>query len=103
MALTVEKPVVRAILEYLAEHPDAQDTLDGIVEWWLLARRIQQTRAEVRDALAELVALKFVRERHRRDGRTCYCLNREMEPRVRALLETAHAPKTGRGRRPMKK
>ena len=27
--------VAKAILAYLLEHPDAQDTLAGIAEWWL--------------------------------------------------------------------
>jgi len=31
---------MREILAYLADHPDAQDTLAGIFEWWLLERKI---------------------------------------------------------------
>jgi len=41
-----------AILEYLAEHPRAADTLDGIAEWWM-AR--QQVRINV-TALARVLA-----------------------------------------------
>jgi DNA-binding transcriptional ArsR family regulator len=40
-----EEEVARAILRYLAEHPQAMDTLEGITEWWLIR---QQIRVEVR-------------------------------------------------------
>jgi hypothetical protein len=27
--------IAREILAYLLDHPDAQDTLDGISQWWV--------------------------------------------------------------------
>ena len=44
-----------AILEYLAEHPKARDTWEGIVEWWLLEREVYQESQRVRQALQRLV------------------------------------------------
>jgi hypothetical protein len=39
-----EEELATAILQYLADHPQAMDTLEGIAEWWI-AR--QQIRVEV--------------------------------------------------------
>ncbi len=65
------------ILAYLAKHPHARDTLDGIVQWWLLEQRIERTTAEVRAALAGLVARKLVKEVRRSDGHVYFCLPKE--------------------------
>lgn len=40
-----EEELTDAILEYLAEHPRASDTLEGIAEWWIMR---QQIRAEIK-------------------------------------------------------
>jgi hypothetical protein len=48
--------VKQAILGYLADHPDAQDTFAGILEWWVLERFVLWSSDEVKAALAELQA-----------------------------------------------
>ncbi len=47
--------IAREILAYLSDHPDAQDTLDGIVQWWLLERKIKQSQKLVKEVLSSLV------------------------------------------------
>jgi len=64
--------VSRAILNYLLEHPDAQDTLMGIAEWWLLDEKTKAGLAIVKDALDQLVANGFVIERQAPDLQTHY-------------------------------
>ena len=63
------------ILAYLAENPDAEDTLEGVVEWWLLEQRIRNRAVRVEEALAELVASGLVLERKGRDLRSHYRIN----------------------------
>ena len=53
--LKSESPVERHILDYLSANPSAQDTLRGIVEWWLLKQRIQESLSEVEAAVNRLV------------------------------------------------
>ena len=48
--------VARAILQYLHNNPDAQDTLAGIAEWWL-PKRITTQATTVKEALALLIAV----------------------------------------------
>lgn len=65
------------ILAYLAEHPDAQDTIDGIIEWWLLESKIKYQIAAVGKALSELVKKGFVLEETAGDSQTRYQINRK--------------------------
>ena len=48
------------ILSYMARNPNASDTLEGIVEWWLLEHRIRRRTALVQEALVELVERRLV-------------------------------------------
>lgn len=74
------------ILAYLAENPDAQDTLGGIAEWWLLQQRIKHETVKVKSALAELVAKNLVVERKGMDSRTYYRINRSRLKEIREML-----------------
>lgn len=68
------------------EHPDAQDTLQGITEWWLLDRYIQRQIAEVKQAIEELASRRLVLARQGRDSRVRYRLNPEKIPEIEALV-----------------
>jgi hypothetical protein len=50
-----------AVLGYLRGHPDAADTLDGIVEWWLPRQRYETERRRVEAVLSQLVARGVLR------------------------------------------
>src|SRR5262249_44199861 len=79
--------IAKDVLSYLVEHPQAQDTLEGITHWWLLEQEILQRTAEVQSALAELVEKGLVMERRGEDGRVHYRINQEKSEEIRALLE----------------
>ncbi|HEX8180446.1 MAG TPA: hypothetical protein VF525_12945 [Pyrinomonadaceae bacterium] len=74
------------ILTYLAENPEAQDTFEGIVEWWLLEQKIERQTLAVRQALEELAAQKLIIARRTKDLRTHYRINRRKAKDIRALL-----------------
>ena len=73
------------ILAYLVENPDAGDTLDGIVEWWLLNQRIRFETQSVSQALAKLVADGLIVEQRGPDSRVIYKANRTIE-NIQAIL-----------------
>lgn len=73
------------ILAYLAEHPDARDTLEGIVQWWLLEQEIKKWTAEVKTALADLIDEGLVIEEQGVDARIHYSLNQPLAEEVGLL------------------
>ena len=78
--------VAMSILAYLNDNPEAQDSLEGILRWWLLDRMIEEQMVLVESALASLVAAGLVTEVAGRDGGKRFKLERSQESRVRELL-----------------
>jgi hypothetical protein len=82
---TENSHIVHEILTYLAEHPDSNDTLEGIVEWWLLERKIEYAVAKVKEALTELVTKGLVLENKGGDTRTHYRINQSKYEEIEDL------------------
>jgi hypothetical protein len=57
-----EEKLAEAILEYLAEHPQASDTLEGIAEWWIMRQQIRVEAARVAKVLRRLTESGLVEE-----------------------------------------
>ncbi len=87
LCLTAKSEITREILAYLLEHPDAQDTIDGIVEWWLLEQEIKYQIAKVKEALSELVRNGFVLEKKMKDSLIHYQINRQKIDDIRIFLD----------------
>jgi hypothetical protein len=87
MGLSDRAAIAIDVLAYLTRNAEAGDTLEGIVEWWLLDRRIRQGVAEVREALDELSAKQLIREHKRLDNRIHYRINRRKQKEIRALVK----------------
>ncbi|HEY7181704.1 MAG TPA: hypothetical protein VIC84_09815 [Blastocatellia bacterium] len=79
--------IARQILAYLTEHPQARDTLEGIMHWWLLEQQIKYWTPQVQEALTELTAQGWLRESKGRDGRILYRVNRRKARRIQSMLE----------------
>lgn len=60
------------ILDYLARHPDAQDTIDGILRWWVLDASIRKWTPRIAKAIAQLVERGFLEQKRSADGHVFY-------------------------------
>ena len=63
------------ILDYLARQPGAQDTIDGILHWWVLDSCIRGWAPKVAETVAELVKRGFLEEKPYSDGKIFYRVN----------------------------
>ena len=85
--ITDKSQIGNEILAYLAEHPKAQDTLEGIVNWWLLERAIKFQEAQVKKALAELIAKGLILEKKGSDSQIHYRINQSKYKEIQELFK----------------
>ena len=57
-----EEKLAEAILKYLAEHPQASDTLEGIAEWWIMRQQIRVEAISAARALRQLTESGLLEE-----------------------------------------
>ncbi|HEX2828609.1 MAG TPA: hypothetical protein VHP37_19805 [Burkholderiales bacterium] len=67
--------VADAILRYLALHPDAADSEEGIAEWWMPEMGIGTNAPAVAEALRSLHRNRLVERETLPDGRVIYRAN----------------------------
>jgi hypothetical protein len=79
--------IARELLSYLREHPDAQDTLDGILEGWLLDRRHNYKPTMVHEVVKDLVLEGAILESKIPGSPTVYGLNLAKRDRMSAFLK----------------
>jgi hypothetical protein len=60
------------ILDYLARHPEAQDTIDGILHWWVLDACIRKWAPKIAETVAQLVEQGFLEQSQSVDGKVFY-------------------------------
>lgn len=78
---TSRHEVEASVLAYLHRHPQAADTLDGIVQWWLPRQRYETARECIGRVLDDLVARGELRCERLPGGAALYGLRRSAEPR----------------------
>jgi|SRR6185503_4551373 len=76
-----EREVCHYILAYLADNPDAGDTFEGIMDWWLLTQSIKFETRTVSKAVASLVAEGLIVEQKGFDSRSIYRIKQTEENR----------------------
>ena len=81
-----EDDIKLKILGYLYDNQDAQDTLEGIVQWWLLERYIRQQYTLVRKALSDLVNRDLVIETKESNTNIHYRINDKKIEEIKSIL-----------------
>jgi hypothetical protein len=81
-----DEEIERAILRYLAAHPEAKDTLEGIAEWWLLREWTTRKYVAVERALRDLVSKDLIWESAIGQQTPSYSLNRQKLDEVMSIL-----------------
>ena len=74
---------------YLDENPNAGDTADGILQWWLLERTIVEQQEALNRALDCLVDRNLIIAVQTADGRRHYHLNAQQTEEIRRLISEA--------------
>ena len=82
-----ESKIGNEILAYLIENPKAQDTFEGIVEWWLLEREIKFETARVKEAISDLVARGLILEKKGSDSQIHYRINQSKYKEIQELFK----------------
>ena len=70
-----DRRVAKQIHRYLMKHQQAEDTLDGIIHWWLLEEKLVAARTTVQAAVNHLVRQGLVLKRQGEDGTIYFRLN----------------------------
>jgi Fe2+ or Zn2+ uptake regulation protein len=73
MNASSQRALIDDILDYLVNHPQAADSVDGVTRWWLAQNGTAPPQAEVERALATLVERGLLRRVELPDGTVLYC------------------------------
>ncbi len=65
--------IAREIARYLDAHPNAADSVEGILRWWLTRQRYEQSAEYVTRALEHLVSVGVVKLYRTPGDRWVYC------------------------------
>lgn len=87
LLITDKSQIGNEILAYLTDHPKAQDSMEGILNWWMLERAIKFQEVQVKKSLAELVAKGLILEHTGLDSQTHYRINQRKYEEIKELYK----------------
>jgi hypothetical protein len=79
--------LARVILRYCVAYPDAKDTVDGILKWWVQPDRVRVTEQDVRKGLEALAEARWLIKREITPDRTIYGLNKSQLEEIKTFLD----------------
>jgi hypothetical protein len=89
--------VIQHVLQYLVDHPDAKDTVQGIVRWWLPRGLAAWEEEAVQAALNALVARGWLTQRQTTTSPQLYGVNKEKLEVIKAFLRKRESEAKGQG------
>ena len=78
--------VIQQILHHLIGYPNAKDTIQGILRWWLPKDPVEWSDTEVQEALDELVRRGWLTQRQTATSQQFYGLNEEKLEEIKVFL-----------------
>jgi hypothetical protein len=82
-----ERELARLILRYLLKHPNAADTIEGILDWWVRRELAQMHQAEILSVVEGLTKRGLLIERSHGDSRQMYFLNKDKLDEIALFLQ----------------
>ncbi len=80
--------VIWDILHYLMKTPDAKDTIDGILKWWIpKVVVIEQAKSKVQEALEILVEKGFITEWETSSSQKYYGMTKNQLEEIKNFLK----------------
>lgn len=79
--------VALKILRYLDQNPNAADTVEGILEWWLPKQSIYEEEKVLKSTLDEMVKQNLILASRASDARRHYRLNTERIQEIRRMIK----------------
>ena len=78
--------VIRGILQYLVEHPEAKDTCEGILKWWRPKVISEWGKDDVQKALDFLTSKGWLTERKTTRLKKIYGVNKDQLKEIKDFL-----------------
>jgi hypothetical protein len=78
--------VVQQILHHLIKYPNAKDTIQGILHWWLPKDLVERSDKEVQEALDALVKRGWLTQRQTASSQRFYGLNEKKLEEIKVFL-----------------
>lgn len=72
--------IAHKIRRYLSDHPNAADSLEGIVHWWLARQQVELSAEKVKMALDYLVCNDLIARTTMVGGKVVYANKRAAKP-----------------------
>ena len=72
------------ILSYFIDHPDAKDTAEGVLQWWIPKGKVEYRQEDVAEALDGLVARGWLTKRA--PSQNLFGLNKALTGEIQAFL-----------------